>query len=91
MKRVATIIPIAAAHIAFLFWAYGSKFFGLHLPYHLALFLWLVASTILAGFGHFKATSKLTTTPYIRGVIAVVLSLASLYVGVFLALNTYGE
>jgi hypothetical protein len=88
MKLIATLVLIAAAHVAFLFGAYGSKFFGLHLPYGVIIFLWLGVSTGLAGFGYFKAVSRLSANG--RLVVALVAAAASLYVGVFLAFNTYG-
>jgi hypothetical protein len=90
MKSIATIVLIAAAHVAFLFSAYGSKFFDLHLPYGLTLSLWLGVSTCLAGFGYFKAALRLSDKLYVRLAGALVAASASLYVGVFLAFNAYG-
>jgi hypothetical protein len=90
MKMIAALVLIAAAHVAFLFVAYGSRFFGIHLPYGLTISLWLGASTILAGLGYFKATSHLSANVYWRLVVTVVVASASLYIGVVLAFNTYG-
>lgn len=91
MKLIAILVLIAAAHVAFLFVAYGSRFFGIHLTYGLTIFLWLGASTILAGVGYFKATSHVSVSLYWRLVITVVGAAASLYVGMVLVLNTYGS
>jgi hypothetical protein len=81
VKLIATLVLIAAAHVAFLFGAYGSKFFGLHLPYGVAISLWLGVSTGLAGFGYFKAASRLSANLYGRLVVVLVAASASLYVG----------
>lgn len=40
MKPVVLILSSAAAHIVFLYGAYGTKFFGLPLSYNAALALW---------------------------------------------------
>ena len=92
MKSVATLLLIATAHVAFLFGAYGSAFFGLAhlLPYGVIVLLWLGASSCLAIFGYFKAASRLVVPVYGRAALSVASVLASLYVGVTLAFNTYG-
>jgi hypothetical protein len=94
MKASALLVLIAAAHIAFLFGAYGTGFFGLgqSLPYMAVISLWLGASSVLAGVAYFRAGAGL------RWLSSWVLSLsfsfaaaaASLYAGVFLAFNTFG-
>lgn len=40
MKPVVLILSSAAAHIVFLYSAYGTKFFGLPLSYNAALAFW---------------------------------------------------
>ena len=92
MKSVAAFLLIAIAHVAFLFAAYGSSFLGLArlLPYGVVLFLWLGVSSGLATLGYFKAASRLVTHSYGRIALSVTSALASLYLGVLAAFNTYG-
>jgi len=90
VKRIAPLVLIAAAHVAFLFGAYASRFFGLKLEDDLAIFLWLGVSTGVAGFGYFKVAARLSANFYKRFAVAFLAASASLYIGVFLAFNTYG-
>jgi len=90
VKLIAPLVLIAAAHVAFSFGAYGTGFFGLKLEYDVIIFFWLGVSTGVAGFGYFKAAARLSANFYKRFAVALVAALASLYIGVFLAFNTYG-
>lgn len=97
MKLIAQIVLVACIHVAFLFTAYGTKFFGLNLPPVFLMVLWLGVSSIFAFAAYFLAllkTKLLATALYRDGLwlfCAGLATLISLYVGVFLALNTYGE
>jgi hypothetical protein len=97
MKLIAQIVLVACIHVAFLFTAYGTKFFGLNLPPVFLMALWLGVSSILAFAAYFLAllkTKLLVSALYREGLwifCAGLVTLTSLYIGVFLALNTYGE
>lgn len=90
--RVNVIIRVAlifVTHALFLFWAYGSHFFGLHLPKGLILIVWLGISSALAAYAYYSALAKLNRERLqIVGTVAA--TCASLFTGVFLAVNTYG-
>jgi hypothetical protein len=88
MKRPLLLILIAAAHIAFLFGAYGTRFFGLPLPSAIAPTIWLGASSLVAGLAYYFASAKVASAR--SAALAVVATGISLYVGVFLAFNTFG-
>jgi hypothetical protein len=94
MKIPALLILIAVAHAGFLFGAYGTGFFGLGalLPYMGMIAIWLGASSLLAGYAYFKASTQLPwlSSPA-RGLsFALAATAISLYIGVYLAFNTYG-
>ncbi|MCE9549801.1 MAG: hypothetical protein K8R50_02130 [Betaproteobacteria bacterium] len=97
MKLIAQIVLVACIHVAFLFTAYGKKFFGLNLSPVFLMALWLGVSSILAFAAYFWALLKsklLASALYREGLWIFCAGLAtftSLYIGVFLALNTYGE
>jgi hypothetical protein len=98
MKPLLKMLLVAAAHIGFLFSAYGTHFFGLHerAPYDLLMFLWLGASSAGAFcFYYFAlARSPLLSSKQGRrlklGACALVVTLVSLYLGVFWCFNTFG-
>ena len=93
MRPIVLIVLIAAAHIAFLYGAYGSKFFDLPLSYNAALALWLGTSTIAAGFGYSKEAAGLvwfSNGAHRRHLFAVAMAALSLFAGVFWAFNTFG-
>ena len=83
------VAPVFFVHIAFLFAAYGSHFFGLSLPYHLALAIWLGVSSLLAAVAYYWAFASLNKIS-VHVVASVSATCASLFVGVFFAFNTYG-
>ncbi len=93
MKPIAPLFLVAAAHVAFLYGGYGSKFFGIPLPYMLVMAIWLGASTVLAVVGYSKASARLPwlgSHAYRRHLFAIAAATASLYAGVFLAFNAFG-
>ena len=94
MKVLAFLLLIAVAHIAFLFGGYGTGLFGLaaSLPYVAVLVIWLGLSSALAGFGYFKIGSAWPrlSTPILSVPFAFFATSVSLYIGVFLAFNTFG-
>jgi len=96
MKFFAKIILTAAVHIAFLFTAYGTSFFGLDLPSYAFLTLWLAASSMIALVVYYQVLSNsnwLMSMPYrvvSLGACATIGTFVSLYVGVFLAFNYFG-
>jgi len=96
MKPLSQIAFIAILHVAFLFAAYGTKFFGLNLPSGYGVYFWLGAPAILtfAAFFFTLIKSKWLPSAIYREGLWVVFSgfavLISTYIGVFLAFNTYG-
>ena len=94
MKAAVLLILVAAAHVAFLFGAYGTGLFGVarYLPYMAVVVIWLGASSLVAGVAYFRLGCTLPwLSPHIRSIpFAFLLVLISLYVGVFLAFNTFG-
>ena len=83
---------VAALHVAFLYWAYRTRFFGFALPPGVTLTLWLGASSAVAFVSYYFVTrggSRHRTVLW-RGAVAGIATLASLYLGVFLAFNSYG-
>lgn len=97
MKLIAQIVLVACIHVAFLFSAYGTQFFSLSLPPVLLMVIWLGVSSVLAFAAYFFALlkTKLLALALYREAFwifcAGLATLTSLYTGVFLALNTYGE
>lgn len=85
-------ILIASLHVAFLYWMYGSRFFGLAVPNGVALALWLGISSTLALGGYYCILRRAIwpRTSISRWVASAVATLVSLYLGVFLAFTTYG-
>ena len=93
-----TQIALAACfHAAFIFTAYGTKFFGLPLPSDYFVPLWLVVPATLAFAAYLRAllkTKYLASALYREGLwvfCAGLAALSSTYMGVFFALNTFGE
>jgi len=89
---IAQILVVAGAHVAFLYFSYGSRFFGLHLPAPLLLAPWLGGSSCFAFAGYYLALRKLQLLRAFvwRGAAAAAATMLSLYIGVFLAFNGYG-
>ncbi len=97
MKLFAQATLIAAIHAAFIFSAYGTKFFGIPVPSDFYIPLWLGAPAIFAFGAYFlilQKTKWLASALYREGVWVFCAGLAALtssYLGVFLAFNTFGE
>ena len=97
MKLFAQISLIVGIHVAFLFISYGTKFFGLNLPSNFSTILWLCVPAILAFAAYFIALQKtkwFASAIYRDGLwvfCAIFAAFISSYIGVFLAINTYGE
>lgn len=93
MRPIVVMVSIAIAHIAFSYCAYGSKFFGLALPYGAIMVLWLGASTIAAGIGYSKAAGKMrwfATVAHRRHLFAIAAAAVSLFLGVCWVFNSFG-
>lgn len=96
VKLFIKIALIACAHIAFLFLAYGSHFFAMRLPYFWMIALWIFGSSLMAWIVYWSTLSKslLWSATSHRSlwfaICSTALMLVSLYIGVFLALNTFG-
>ena len=92
MKAMALLLLIATAHAGYLFAAAGTHLFGLSpLPDVLALTLWLALPTAAAGYAYGKTAALLVSKRRDCIVIAIFATLVSLYLGVYAALNTFGE
>ncbi|MCK9381766.1 MAG: hypothetical protein M0P95_11985 [Sulfuritalea sp.] len=91
--RIAIIFSL---HVAFLFGAYGSHFFGLENPYNLTIYIWLGASSLVAALAYRStlAQSRILGTDVggepIPSIYDILIACVSLFAGVFLAFNTYG-
>ena len=81
---------IFVSHIAFLFAAYGSHFFGLAMPYNLTIAIWLIMSSVIAAVAYYYWAFPLLKSGSIHVVTTIAATGASLFIGVFLAFNTYG-
>ncbi|MCK9388049.1 MAG: hypothetical protein M0Q22_06615 [Sulfuritalea sp.] len=96
MKLLARLSVIASLHVAFLVSAYGSHFFGLHLPSAVVIPAWLLVSSAIALVAYWLVllrSSILGATSHRSGKLAacaVPATLVSLYAGVFIAFNTFG-
>ena len=85
------VAVIFCAHVAFLFGAYGTHFFGVHVPYPVALVLWLGVSSVIAALAYYLAFARAAVgAGYVQVGSAVGATVLSLFVGVFLAFNIYG-
>jgi hypothetical protein len=97
MKLFAKTIWIACMHAAMIFTVYGTKLFGLNVPYYFITPLWLGVPAVLAFTAYFLSLQKtkwLVSALYREGMWVFLASLSTLmstYFGVFLALNTFGE
>ena len=97
MKLLLKTLLIACFHVGILFIAYGRRWLA-YLPHMLGMasFAWLVLPTCVAFclyYFSFSASGFLSA-PNRRAKLmtcSIVVSLLSLYLGVFLSLNTYGE
>jgi hypothetical protein len=91
------IAIVAVAHITFVVAAYATGLFGLHLPRQVTLVLWLAGSSLLALMAYVWVLIK---SPWLAaesgravklGICAVTFTLVSLYLGIFIAYDTFGS
>jgi F0F1-type ATP synthase assembly protein I len=92
-KLLLTMILIAFVHAGILFVWYGRKWCWSNIW---AAHIWLLLPSCAAFCLYYLSlsTAGILAEPFRRGkltTISVVATLVSLYVGVFLSLNTYGE
>jgi len=82
----------AGAHVTFLFLAYYTGLFGMALPYMLKTSIWLGCSSVAAGIAYYFSCFGLPalTSRAPRITFALIATCISLYVGVFLAFNSFG-
>jgi len=96
MKLFAQLVSIAGVHIAFLFSAYGTSFFGLNLNYYVVIVLWLVVPSLVVLAVYYRVLSnshwKIFTSYKVisLGVCATTATSLSLLIGIFLAFNYFG-
>lgn len=94
MKSLVLLVLVAVTHIVYLLSAYGSGLFGLKLPlpHYAVLSVWLGLSSVLAYLAYFKIGSRWRGLSSLArsASFAFAATLCSLYVGVFLAFNTFG-
>lgn len=86
---------IGALHSAWLFGAYGGgalAWLGRALHYNLVIFVWLGVSSGVAAFAYHRAACRIGDVPSRAARVALCVggTLSSLYLGVYLAFNTYG-
>lgn len=82
-------MPVYMIHVAFLFAAYGTHISGIQAPYLAIIVVWLVLSSIMAAGAYYRAFAQITTSK-VHVTSTIVDTCASLFTGVFLAVNTYG-
>jgi hypothetical protein len=97
IKLLLKWLMVASFHVGYLFILYGTKTLRfIPGPYYFKLFVWLGLSSIVAFslYYYFLLRSGLLSASKNRTKVAVFsvgASLLSLYCGVFLCLNTFGE
>ena len=89
MNSAFRVALVFSSHVAFLFGAYGTRLLGLIPFYNLAIFVWLGLSSLIAAYAYFSVFDRVTQS-YASVLYTVVATCASLYLGVFLAFNTFG-
>lgn len=91
------IAIIAAVHMAYVVAAYATGLFGLHLPHKLTIVLWLAAPSLVAlpAYAWVLMKSPLLALEANRavklGFCAFTATLVSLYLGIFVAFDTFGS
>ena len=92
VKPIALAVLVATAHVLFLAGSYGRGFWGLGhvLSPVVAVALWLGGSSALAGWAYFKVAARLLRAPWAKWLLSAVMTLGSMYLGVFLAFNLFG-
>jgi hypothetical protein len=95
LRMLVAYLLIGALHSAWLYGAYGggvlAKLNGA-LNYNVVVFIWLGLSSALAAFAYFRTALRVGEMQSRAARIAssAGATLASLYLGVYLAFNTYG-
>lgn len=86
------VVSIFAIHVAFVFVTYGSHFFGIRLPYSIVMAIWLGLSSLTAAvaYGRVFFRSQVFRGVFGPVIYAVAATCVSLFIGLFLAFNTYG-
>lgn len=83
--------------MSFVVAAYATGFFGLHLSHHVMIALWLAGSSLCALIAYAWVLVK---SPWLAsesgrivklGICAVTITLVSLYLGIFIAYDTFGS
>jgi hypothetical protein len=91
------LAAVAAAHMTLVVAAYATGLFGLHLPHKATIILWLAAPSLLAlpAYAWILIRSPLLASEPARavklGFCAFTATLVSLYLGIFIAYNTFGS
>ena len=97
IRTIHKVAGIAVLHMAFLVSAYATSFFGLHLPKKLVIDIWLGGSSSVALVAYvwvlFRSTwlAMEPGRPMKLGLIAITMTLLSLYLGIFIAYDTFGS
>lgn len=97
MGTIPKIAIVGFLHITFIVTAYATSFFGLHLPRKLIISLWLGGSSSLALIAYtwivFRSTwlPSEPGRPMKLGLIAITITIVSLYFGIFIAYDTIGS
>lgn len=89
------IALVACAHAGFLFVTYATSFFGMHVQAFFEFAIWIIATVaaLEAYWAVFERSSLWATVPrrsFWLATCSTTLALGSLYVGLFLAVNTFG-
>ena len=88
---------VAVLHMGFIVAAYATNLFGLHLPKKLIIGLWLGGSSSLALVAYLWVLlrSPLLAAepgrPMKLAFVAITATLVSLYLGIFIAYDTFGS
>lgn len=91
------IVIVAVLHMAFIVTAYATSFFGLQLPKRLIIGIWLAGSSSVALTAYVWVLFRSPVLamepgrPMKLGLIAITATLVSLYLGVFIAYDTFGS
>ena len=91
------IAIVAILHMAFIATAYGTSFFGLHLPKRLVIGLWLGGSSSIALIAYLWVLLRSPLLAAEQGrpmklaFVAITATLISLYLGIFIAYDTFGS
>ena len=90
--KAMSLFLIAASHIVFLVFVYGTGVFQMPWPYMLKISLWLGCSSIVACLAYYFSYpgKPALTSQKTKIIFALVATGISLYIGVFVAFNVFG-